>query len=55
MLGVLIFFIVLISLSIICKMMDWLPAIAGIVLALTGVFMAIYIVVAVIFIILEKV
>lgn len=35
--------------------MDWLPTIMGIVLAVTGVFMAIYIVVAVIFIILEKV
>ena len=55
MLGVLIFFIVLISLSIICKMMDWLPAIAGIVLALTGVFMVIYLIVAVVFIILEKI
>lgn len=55
MLGVLIFFIVLISLSIICKMMDWLPTIMGIVLAVTGVFMVIYLIVAVLFIILEKV
>ena len=55
MLGILIFFIVLILLSIICKMMDWLPAIMGIALKVIGVFFAIYLIVAVVFIILEKV
>ena len=33
--------------------MDWLPTIMGIVLAVTGVFVAIYLIVAVLFIILE--
>lgn len=47
--------IILFLLAIISKMMDWLPAIMGIALKVIGVFFAIYLIVAVVFIILEKV
>lgn len=55
MLGIIISFIILLLLAIIYRALDWLPAIMGIVLKVIGIFFAIYLIVAVVFIILEKV